>query len=333
MALDRHDLVRKGHRLTQLRAFREAVASVSLTRAAERLGVTQPAVSLHVRELEHELGAVLFERRGPRLKLTPAGERLDRIVRPLLQAVERLPESLANPGDGAAAPARLRLAATPCACAFVLPAALKSFRDAYPGVRMQVRRCAVERGLALLSDREVDLVVGAERPVARPLVYRPVVSYDLVLITALDHPLGGRASVTIEEAARYPAVVPPVGTFDVDGGEGLGARFLDGAHVVVEASDWVVIKRFVEEGFGVALVPSVYLHPDDRLARVAVEGQTRALSYGVFGRPDSVASSALPDDSSSRSITASPWQGELDRTGRARRDPGSARGSSGAREG
>ena len=203
MILDRRQLglVHKGHRLMQLRAFCEAAASVNLTRAAERLGVTQPAVSLHVRELEHEFGAALFARRGPRLELTPAGKRLDRIVRPLLEAAERLPESLASPGVGGSAPERLRLAATPCAC--VLPADLKSFRDAYPAVRMRVRRCAVERGLALLSDRTVDLIVGAERPVARPLVYRPIASYNFVLITALDHPLAG---ARVSRSRRRPAI-------------------------------------------------------------------------------------------------------------------------------
>ena len=80
-------------------------------------------------------------------------------------------------------------------------------------------------------------------------------------------------------------MAPPSGTFDIDGVEGLGARFLEAAHIVVEASDWAVIKRFVEEGFGVALVPALCLLPGDRFARVAVEGQIRALSYGVFGRP------------------------------------------------
>ena len=286
MVLDRHELVRKGNRLTQLRAFCEAAAACSMTRAAERLGVTQPAVSLQVRELEHELGAELFDRRGPRLALTRAGERLDRIVRPLLKAVERLPESPASPGVGGAAPTRLGLAATPCACAFLLPAALKSFRDAHPGGRVRVHRCTVERGLALLSDREVDPVVGAERPVPRPLLYRPVVSYHLVLIAGPDHALAGGASVTVEEAARYPAVAPPAGTFGVDGGEALGAQFLEAASVVVEASDWAVIKRLVEEGFGVAVAPSLCLFPIDRLARVALEGQTPACCHGFYVRRD-----------------------------------------------
>ena len=286
MVVDRCRLIRKPHRLKQLRAFCEAAELLNMTRAAERLGVTQPAVSLHVRELEHELGAVLFERHGRRLDLTPAGERLDCIARPLVEAVERLPESLADPGVGVLESARLRLAATPCACAFVLPAAITRFREAYPGVRMQVGRSAVESGLALLSDRKVDLVVGPERPVARPLAYHPVVSYDFVLITAPDHDLAERASVSVEEAARHPAVAPPVGTWAHDGGAGLGVRFLELVQVVMEANDWPAVKRFVEEGVGVAVVPSYCILPGDRLAQVALEGKNRSCSYGVYVRRD-----------------------------------------------
>ena len=87
MAADRRQLYRKRDRLRQLQAFCYAVKFGSMTRAADELLITQPAVSLHIRELEHELQAVLFERKGRRIELSPAGERFHELAAPLVEGM------------------------------------------------------------------------------------------------------------------------------------------------------------------------------------------------------------------------------------------------------
>ena len=73
MAVDRQQIARKRNRLRQLRAFCDAARLGSISKAAERLGVSQPALSIHVRELEYELEAALFERMSWGVRLTAAG--------------------------------------------------------------------------------------------------------------------------------------------------------------------------------------------------------------------------------------------------------------------
>ena len=92
MVVDRKRIYHKRDRLRQLRAFCHAARSQSITRAAAELGITQSAVSMQVRELEHELEAVLFERSGPRISLSPAGEQLFAIAGPLVEAMDGLPD-------------------------------------------------------------------------------------------------------------------------------------------------------------------------------------------------------------------------------------------------
>ena len=120
MMFDRKRIYDKRDRLRQLRAFCHAARSQSIARAAADMGVTQPAVSMQIRELEHELEAVLFERSGPRIALSRAGQQLFEIAERLVDAMDRLPEACAEPPVGSLR-GKLRIAAGPGAVAFVLP--------------------------------------------------------------------------------------------------------------------------------------------------------------------------------------------------------------------
>ena len=85
----------KQNRLKQLRAFCHAADTGSISEAAERVFLSQPTVSLQVQALERELDTVLFERRGPRIRLTPEGGILFRLARPLVEGMDRLHETFA----------------------------------------------------------------------------------------------------------------------------------------------------------------------------------------------------------------------------------------------
>ena len=161
MAVDRQRIYHKRDRLRQLRVFCHAARMESISRAAESLGLSQPAVSLHVRELEHEMEAMLFDRSGPRIALTSAGERLFRLANPMVEAMDRLPDAFTEGLDDLIS-GEVRMTAGPSGVAFVLPPFLKRFRDEYPGIRLQVRNALVVQGLELLSANEVDFVVGGE---------------------------------------------------------------------------------------------------------------------------------------------------------------------------
>ena len=285
VAVDRQRIFHKRDRLRQLRVFCQVAQMNSISRAAESLGLSQPGVSLHVRKLEYELEAVLFERRGPRIALTPAGERLRQIALPLVEAMdgmlETLAEHLEDPVSG-----DVHLTAGPSATAFVLPPFLKRFRDEYPGVRLRVTTTPVSDGLKLLSGNEADLVIGAEEPGTEDFVFCPVFSYNFVLITPEDHPLAGRESVDIREAAAWPAIVPPAGTYSRQSGERITERFGVKIKVAVEARGWGVIKEYVEAGLGISVVPDLCIVESDRLSVIPFGQYVQPRIYGVFTRRD-----------------------------------------------
>ena len=284
MASGRRSTYYKRDRFRQLRAFCRAARLGSITRAAERLGLSQSAVSLHVRELEHELKAVLFDRDGSGISLTEAGERCYALADPLVEGTEELFAHFDERAEEDLT-GRVDIATGVVGAAFVLPPYIKRFRDRCPRVRLRVRNRPLGEGMAHLRAGEVEFVLGAHEPFEDMSVeYHEMLRYDIVLITSHDHPLAGRKSVTPQEAVQWPMIAPPAGSYSRRVGETAAKRLGVDAKAVVEVRGWGVIKRYVEQGLGVSVVPSICLHATDRVSAAPIEDSFPARSFGVYTR-------------------------------------------------
>ena len=284
MATDRQQLYQKRDRLRQLQAFCYAASLGSMTRAAERLLISQPAVSLHVRELEHELDTTLFERSGPRIALSPAGERFYRLAVPLVEGMDGLDRELARALDNLDS-GELRVASGDAGVNFLLPRVFQRLRRDHPGIRVHLTTCRLGVGLDRLLAGEVELVLGPREPVSAEFEYRPVLSHDLVLITPRGHPLAGRSSVTPEEIASSPVIVPDLVIHSRRVGQGLLRHFDLEANVIIEVGGWEVVEHYVAAGLGVAFCPSFCVSEGSGVSIVPLEENFPKRSYGWFTRP------------------------------------------------
>ena len=284
MIIDRQRVYHKRDRVRQLRAFCHAARLGSITQAAVHLGLSQPAVSLHVRELENELQAILFDRGASGIRLTSAGEKLYELSRPLVQGMDALSANFMERIDDAVS-GRLQLAASVAGASIVLPPFIRQFRDQYPGVRLRVRNCLLSEGVKLLLDDEVEFVLGVKDPYPEDtLEYREILPYDVVLITSLDHPLAGRETVSPEEASAWPAIVPSPGSYSRQFGETAARQFGFDVTAVIRVGGWGVIKRYVEQGLGISVVPSISIQGTDRLSVIPLKEYFPTRSFGVFTR-------------------------------------------------
>ena len=196
--------------MKQLRAFCHVARLGNITRAAEHIFSSQPAVSQHAQTLEEDFGVTLFERRGPRISLTAAGRRLYETTMPTVAALDRLPDAFTAQHRGEVS-GELLLAAGAATAGYVMPKYLKHFQERYPGVRVNVRTGTGRERLDWLRAYEVDLVFGS-LDVPRPdLSFHFTFSSHHVLITPEDHPLAGRESVEVAEAADFPVIAPAAG--------------------------------------------------------------------------------------------------------------------------
>jgi LysR family transcriptional regulator, low CO2-responsive transcriptional regulator len=177
----------------QLRAFMAVMRHGSMMGAAAELYVTQPAVSSSLAALERDIGVRLLVRDRRGVRPTPSGEALAVFAAQCLGLLEQGRDSAvaaAHPGWG-----RVRLAAVTTAGEYVVPPILKAFQERYPRVdpvlEVGNRALILERLLA----READLAVGGRPPSEGPVVGRPFLANDLVIVAAPDHPLAGRTGV------------------------------------------------------------------------------------------------------------------------------------------
>jgi DNA-binding transcriptional LysR family regulator len=138
----------------QLRSFCEIVRERSFTRAAARLALTQPALSLQIKALEEELSETLLVRHRTRLRLTPAGEVLYQHAQAVLTSLEAARADIAAFHQGLRG--HVALATSDTNSTYILPEVLRQFRERYPQVRIDIRDKMSSQVLHLVLDHEVD---------------------------------------------------------------------------------------------------------------------------------------------------------------------------------
>ena len=275
----------KSDRLKPLRAFCQVARLGSVSRAAEALYVSQPAITLQLQALERELGVRLFERVGRRLTPTREGDALYELARPLVEGLDALPATFREQIKGLDA-GELHVAAGSSTILYLLPKIVEAYRAAHPEVKLVLHNVTGAGGLDLLRSDGVDLAVGSMLDVPGDLAYAPVYRFDPMLITPPDHPLVAKQTLTLEDLSPYGLILPPkrLTTY----------RLVDLVFqqnrvpytVALEVGGWEVIKQYVAMGLGISIVTSICLTDADR-GRLAARSLAKYFpprSYGIVVR-------------------------------------------------
>ena len=273
----------KQNRLKQLRAFCHAVQAQSISKAADRIHLSQPSVSLQIRALEQEMGTVLFERRGPRISLTPEGRALYELASPLVEGIDNLPGAFAE-RCGNLDTGELDIAAGESTILYLLPDFVERFAAEHPGIEIRLHNVTGREGLEQLRGDSVDFAVGAMFDTPSDILYRPIFTYPTVLITPGDHPLAALESVTLDDIAPYGLILPPrhLSTWRIV--DIVFQQHKVEYRVTIEAGGWEVIKRYVARGLGVSIVSSICMTEEDRLASIPLDAYFPSRTYGVVLR-------------------------------------------------
>lgn len=242
----------------QLRSIREAARrNYNLTEVANALFTSQPGVSRQIRELEDELGVVIFERNGKRLTgLTEPGKGILKIIDRLLIEAENLQQaSMEYKGQSSGT---LTVAATHTQARYALPRAVQHFRNAFPDVRIALQQSAPEHIAEWVLSGKADIGIATEGLSQFPdLVSFPCYRWTHLIVVPEGHPLLQRTPVRLEDLAEFPLITYDVGF--------TGRGHIDDAFdkagvrpdIVLTAMDSDVIKQYVALGLGVGLVASM----------------------------------------------------------------------------
>jgi len=180
--------------LRQLKVFEAVARHLNYTRAAEELHLTQPAVSMQVKQLEASLGIALFEQLGKRIHLTEAGAEVLGYARTITQQLDEL-EGVLNRMKGLGG-GRLRISVATTANYFI-PTLLGSFSRRYPDVTVSLDVTNRETLLRQLAENTVDLVVMGQPPAEADVEAQVFMDNPLVVVAPPDHPLAGKKKIPL----------------------------------------------------------------------------------------------------------------------------------------
>jgi LysR family carnitine catabolism transcriptional activator len=176
--------------LQQLSAFLTLADTGSFGDAAEALGVSQPALSRTIQQIEGKLGTRLFDRDTRKLRLTPAGERLEPLARRLMNEYQ---EVFAEFDDFVAGrQGVVRIAAFPSVAALLLPGTIVNFRERQPDVRIQIWEDVGRPVHKAVLEGRADIGLSTPPPISSDLRYRPLLRDEVVLVCRNDDMLAHR---------------------------------------------------------------------------------------------------------------------------------------------
>lgn len=278
--------------LKELRAFCITYQEGNMSKASEILFASQPTISLQIKKLESELGVKLFERRGPKLKITTEGEILYNIAIPLVQGIDHIKDEFESRHTDLAA-GELIIAAEESTLLYTLPGPIRSFMQQYPGIRLKLANVTGRNGRELVLSDEVDFAVSSMLDTPANMNYSPFVSYSPILIAPKGHALAKIENLTMQDIGKHGLILPPSHfsswrlikmVFALN-----GVNF----NVALEAGGWEVIKSYVGLGLGISIVTNICITDEDKdkLEIIPLEKYFPSRKYGVVTRKDKVLSS------------------------------------------
>ena len=195
-----------------LQAFLAVAETGSFSRAAERIYLTQPAISKRIAALERRLDAQLFDRIGRRVQLTEAGQALLERSRSILNELDDAKRSLANLSGQIRG--SLSLATSHHIGLHRIPETLKRFHARYPDVRLDLRFMDSEQACHAVVRGELELAVVTLPPAPIPQLRCERIWHDpLDVVVAPNHPLATQRSATVRALLDHPAILPGPGTY------------------------------------------------------------------------------------------------------------------------
>lgn len=239
----------------QLRAFLAVAQSLSFAQACERLHLSQPALSLAIKNLEESLGGQLLARTTRSVRLTPEGETLLPIARRLLVDWDNTEELLRQ--HFTLQLGQVAVAAMPSFACNRLPAALKAFRDAYPRVNVAVHDVINEQVMEMVRDRRVELGVAFEPAALDDLQFTSLYNDRFVAVVPVSSELADRDALSWTELLGQPFIAlqrPSAVRLLL---EDSIAEQHGKLPVAFESHQLATVGRMVAEGLGVSAVPSL----------------------------------------------------------------------------
>ncbi|MEW6332300.1 MAG: LysR family transcriptional regulator [Pseudomonadota bacterium] len=251
--------------LRQLKVFESVARHLNYTRAAEELFLTQPAVSMQVKQMEESLGVALFEQLGKRIHLTEAGQEVLGYARRVTQQLDEL-ETVLNRIKGLAG-GKLRISVATTANYFI-PTLLGTFSRRYPEVTVSLDVTNRETLLQQLSENTVDLVIMGQPPSGLDVEAEVFMENPLVIVAPPGHPLAQQKKIPLKRLQEEVFLVREPGSGTRSAMERFFAEREIHLKTGMEVGSNEAIKQSVQAGLGLGLLSRATIEQELELKRL-----------------------------------------------------------------
>ncbi|MEW6314033.1 MAG: LysR family transcriptional regulator [Pseudomonadota bacterium] len=237
--------------LRQLRVFELVATHLNFSRAAEELHLTQPAVSMQVKQLEHNIGLPLFEQIGKRIYLTEAGREVfnySRAITKQMEEIEAVLDQLKGLERG-----KLNIAVVGTANYFA-PQLLAKFCQRHPNITVSLNVANRERVLQQLELNETDLAIIGQPPVGQDIAAEPFLANPLVMIATPGHPLAPEQRIPLARLAQETFIMREPGSGTRAAMERIFAEHRLQPKSGMEMSTNEAVKQAVQAGMGLGII-------------------------------------------------------------------------------
>jgi LysR family transcriptional regulator, low CO2-responsive transcriptional regulator len=245
--------------LHQLKVFETVARLTSITRAAEELSLTQPTVSMQIKQLTQNIGVPLFEQIGKKLYLTASGQELFLTCQDIFDRLSRFEMKIAD--FQGLKQGKLKLS-TITTTKYFIPRALAPFCQLYPGVEVSLEITNHERVLERMSENLDDLYIISKVPERLDVSLHPFLENPLVVIAPIDHPLAKEKNIPISKLQDEAFIMRERGSGTRAAVEHLFAQHNVSVKVRLELGGNEAIKQAIGVGFGISVL-SQHTFPQD----------------------------------------------------------------------
>jgi len=282
----------------QLRAFVAVASTRSFTEACSQIHLSQPALSIAIKNIEEAVGGPLLTRTTRAIALTPEGEDFLPVAKRLIKDWDGAFSDLNN--RFALAQGRVEIAAMPSYACNLLPYIMKEYRELYPNVNITVQDVVAESVVEMVRTGRVEVGISFDPGESDELSFSPIYSDRFIAVCSPDHPLAGESLVSWKQLLRYDMVAlqrPSVVSVYI---EQALAEYGMTFPVVFESHQLATVGRMVATGLGVSVVPSLCRQQMEELGALCLSLQAPAVEkeVGIITRkrhPLSVAARAMVD--------------------------------------
>jgi DNA-binding transcriptional LysR family regulator len=270
--------------LRHLQTFQAVLREGSFRGAANALGLAQPTVTLHIQELEAELGLELFDRRGRRRERTPAGDLLAARTPPILDALDALARSAAELKDGRGG--LIRIGSIEPAASRRLAPLLARLRARRPALRVKLETGGTGGVSRAVADGAVDVGLCSAPPTELGLRFEPLFSEEMAVLVPRRHPLARARRLRVRDLEGEPLLLTEQGCSYRQTVESAFQRRGVQAQWALESGSTEALRAAARHGLGLAMLPRLAATPPPPGTRLRrLDDLALALPVGLATRP------------------------------------------------